>query len=76
MKKLGALLMTGCLLMGTLCGCGGTDAAGEADSTQAADGSTTITIWHDKEDAVMRFWRKVKRVGAGGRHRIREEKAI
>lgn len=41
--------MIGCLLAGLLCGCGSTNSSGD----QAEDGTITITIWHDKEDAVI-----------------------
>ncbi|MBP3486942.1 MAG: extracellular solute-binding protein [Roseburia sp.] len=49
MKKICSLLMICCLLAGMLCGCGSTDSGG----SQAEDGTTTITIWHDKEDAII-----------------------
>lgn len=49
MKKICSLLMICCLLTGMLCGCGNTDSGGG----QAESGTTTITIWHDKEDAVI-----------------------
>ncbi len=53
MKKICSLLMAGCLFVGTLCGCGSTDSANENSSVQTGNDSTTITIWHDKEDAVI-----------------------
>ena len=52
MKKICSLLMAGCLFVGTLCGCGSTDSANENSSVQTGNDSTTITIWHDKEDEV------------------------
>lgn len=54
MKKICAWLIVCCLFVGTFCGCGDSDNADEMPAAQETSDSTTITIWHDKEDAVIK----------------------
>jgi arabinogalactan oligomer/maltooligosaccharide transport system substrate-binding protein len=46
MKKIGSVCLIICLMMCLLCGCG---SSGQEDESKGV----TITIWHDKEDAVI-----------------------
>lgn len=48
-----AFLLTAGLSAGVLTGCGNSG-AGEKEQEAKTDGEVTITIWHDKEDAVTR----------------------
>ena len=48
-----AFLLTAGLSAGALTGCGNSG-AGEKEQEAKTDGEVTITIWHDKEDAVTR----------------------
>lgn len=67
MKRIWSMMLTLCLLTGTLCGCGN----GGGDDSDTA----TITIWHDKEDAVAEVLQKKLEVLEPDVHVILEKKS-
>lgn len=53
-----AWIVTAGLTIGSLTGCGSQTVEQTAQG-EKTDGEVTITIWHDKEDAVTRSWKRI-----------------
>ncbi|MGN0278928.1 MAG: extracellular solute-binding protein [Lachnospiraceae bacterium] len=53
MKRISAWLGICSLLLGTLCGCGNVNSTSGSAGNQTEDEKTIVTIWHDKEEAVI-----------------------